>query len=61
MAQTILERPEQFHVLRLNEKLDVLYPAVGRWFEQGRELFMYHTGDPVRSYRLALRLLQGAL
>jgi hypothetical protein len=44
MAQTILERREQFHVLRLNEKLDALYPAVQRWFEQGRERFMQGTG-----------------
>src|SRR4029077_6461807 len=39
MAQTIVERREQFHVLRLNEKLDALNPAVQRWLEQGRDLF----------------------
>src|SRR5262249_54870609 len=58
MVQTILERREQFHVLRLNEKLDALYPAVQRWFVQGREMFMRRTGDPVRSQQSALRLLQ---
>ena len=58
MAQTILERREQFHVLRLNEKLDALYPAVQRWLEQGRDLFMHGTGDPVRSQQMALRSLQ---
>ena len=30
VAKTIQERREQFHVLRLNEKLDALYPAVQR-------------------------------
>jgi len=58
LAQTILERREQFHVLRLNEKLDALSPAVQRWFEQGRALFMRATGDPVRSQQMALRSLQ---
>ena len=58
MVQTILERREQFHVLRLNEKLDALYPAVQRWFAQGREIFMQQTGDPVRSHQMALRSLQ---
>jgi DHA2 family multidrug resistance protein len=58
LANTIQERREQFHVLRLNEKLDALYPAVQRWFEQGREVFMQQTGDPVRSQQMALRSLQ---
>ncbi len=58
LAQTIQERREQFHVLRLNEKLDALYPAVGRWFGQGREYFMRQTGDPVGSQQMALRTLQ---
>ena len=58
MAQTMVERREQFHVLRLNEKLDALYPAVQRWLEQGRGLFMHGTGDPVRSQQMALRSLR---
>jgi MFS transporter, DHA2 family, multidrug resistance protein len=58
MAQTILERREQFHVLRLNEKLDAVNPAVQGWLQQGRELFMQRTGDPVRSQQMALRSLQ---
>jgi MFS transporter, DHA2 family, multidrug resistance protein len=58
VANTVQERREQFHVLRLNEKLDALYPAVQQWFEQGREFFMQITGDPVRSYQMALRSLQ---
>jgi MFS transporter, DHA2 family, multidrug resistance protein len=58
VAQTILERREQFHVLRLNEKLDALYPTVERLFERGREFFMRATGDPVRSQQMVLRSLQ---
>src|SRR5262249_40746124 len=58
VAQTIQERREQFHVLRLNEKLDALYPAVGRWFEQGQEYFMHRGGDAVHSRQMALRALQ---
>jgi DHA2 family multidrug resistance protein len=58
LAQTLQERREQFHVLRLNERLDALYPAVGRWFEQGRDYFMRSTGDSVRSRQMALRTLQ---
>jgi DHA2 family multidrug resistance protein len=49
VAKTIQDRREQFHVLRLNERLDALYPAVQRWFEQGREFFTHSTGDPVRA------------
>src|SRR5262249_3202498 len=58
VAQTILERREQFHVLRLNENLDALYPAVQQWFERGRRILMQGTGDPVRSQHMALRALQ---
>jgi len=58
VAQTMVERREQFHVLRLNEKLDALYPAVHQWFERGSEFFMHGNGDPVRSYQMALRSLQ---
>src|SRR5262249_50063550 len=58
VAQTIQERREQFHVLRLNEKLDALYPAVGQWVEQGQSYFIRSTGDPVRSQQMALRTVQ---
>ena len=58
MAQTILERREQFRVLQLNETLDALYPAVQRWFGQRCEFFQHGTGDPVRSQQMALRALQ---
>jgi hypothetical protein len=35
IAQTILERREQFHTLRLNEDLDSLNPTVNQFFTQG--------------------------
>jgi DHA2 family multidrug resistance protein len=58
LAQTIQDRREQFHVLRLNEKLDPLHPAVHEWFERGRDFFMSRTGDPVRSQHMTLRALE---
>jgi DHA2 family multidrug resistance protein len=58
VAQTIQERREQFHVLRLNEKLDSLYPAVHHWLAQGQDFFLRGTGDPVRAQQMTLRGLQ---
>jgi MFS transporter, DHA2 family, multidrug resistance protein len=58
VAQTIQERREQFHVLRLNEKLDSLYPAVHQWFAKGQDFFLRMTGDPVRAQQMTLRGLQ---
>src|SRR4029450_7384873 len=34
VAQTILDRREQFHVLRLNERLDTVNPAVNQFLAQ---------------------------
>ncbi|MGD0768418.1 MAG: DHA2 family efflux MFS transporter permease subunit [Tepidisphaeraceae bacterium] len=58
VAQTILERREQFHTLRLNEKLDVLNPAVRELFTQGQSFFLQHTGDAPLSRRLTLQALE---
>ena len=58
VAQTIQERREQFHVLRVNESLDALSPAVARWFMQGRDYFTHAFGDSVRAGKMALRALQ---
>lgn len=57
VAQTIQERREQFHVLRLNEKLDSLNPAVHQFIQQGQGFFLQHTGDATGSQRLALGVL----
>jgi len=58
IAQTIQERREQFHILRLNEHLDSLNPAVTQLFHQGQSFFLQHTGDAVLSQRLSLQALQ---
>ena len=58
VAQTIQERREQFHILRLNEKLDSLYPPVQQWMAQGREFYLRSTGDPVGAQQMTLRGLQ---
>ena len=58
IAQTIQERREQFHILRLNEHLDSLNPAVTQLFQRGQAFFLQHTGDAVLSQRLSLQALQ---
>lgn len=58
VAQTILERREQFHTLRLNEKLDPFNPAVQSLFTQGRAFFLQHTGDITASTKMTLATLQ---
>jgi DHA2 family multidrug resistance protein len=57
LGQTIVERREQFHTLRLNEKLDPLNPAVTQFFVQGREFFLRQTGDAPLSDQLASQSL----
>src|SRR5260221_967422 len=58
VAQTVLERREQFHTLRLNEKLDSLNPALNQWFEQAQAFFYQQTGDLPTSRNMALEALQ---
>jgi DHA2 family multidrug resistance protein len=58
VAQTILERREQFHTLRLNEHLDPLNPAVSQLAAQNQAFFLQHNGDPALSQQLALQALQ---
>src|SRR5262249_18123961 len=58
VAQTILERREQFHTLRLNERLDSLNPAVNQLFQQGQEFFLQHTGDSPLSLQMTLQGLE---
>src|SRR5262249_58121058 len=59
MAQTIQERREQFHALRLNEGLDPFQPAVTQTLHDGAAFFYQNTGDPVLSQNMTLQLLQG--
>jgi DHA2 family multidrug resistance protein len=54
-----LERRQRFHVLRLNETLDPLNPAVREVLARGQAFFYQHTGDAPASLRMTLQSLQG--
>jgi DHA2 family multidrug resistance protein len=58
IAQTILQRREQVHTLRLNEHLDPLNPAVTELFARGQPFFQQLSGDPVASQQMTLQALQ---
>jgi DHA2 family multidrug resistance protein len=58
VAQTVHERREQFHALRLNEGLDALNPAVGAFLDPARAFFVRHTGDAPLSGQMALQAMQ---
>ena len=60
VAQTIQERREQFHALRLNENLDLLNPAVTDVLHRGHDFFYQYTGDPAQSASMTLQFLQNA-
>jgi len=60
VAQTIQERRDQFHTLRLNEQLDSLNPAVTQALGQGQSFFMQHFGDAPLARRLSLSVLEHA-
>ncbi len=57
VAQTIQERRDQFHSLRLGENLDRFNPAVNSYLHQARSLFLHQTGDPVAAKQMALQTL----
>jgi DHA2 family multidrug resistance protein len=57
VAQTVQERREQFHTLRLNEHLDPFNPAVNELFYQGKLFFLQHTGDLPLSTKMTLAAL----
>jgi len=57
LAQTLQERREQFHVLRLNEGLDALNPIVSQTLAQAQPFFMKLTGDAPLSRLLLLKAL----
>ena len=58
LAQTMQERRDQFHTLRLGESLDPLNPAVTSFLEQARGAFLQQTGDPLAAQQLALQALE---
>ena len=58
MGQTIAERREIFHALRLNENLDQFNPAVNSYFEQADATFLQQTGDPAAAHQMTLQSLE---
>jgi DHA2 family multidrug resistance protein len=58
MAQTVQERREQFHILRVNESLDGLNPLVRQFLNQGTQFFKQANGDVPHSKLMALQLLE---
>jgi len=57
VGQTIQERRDQFHSLRLGENLDPLNPAVNSYLNQVQPGFLQQTGDPVAAKQMALQSL----
>jgi DHA2 family multidrug resistance protein len=57
LGQTITERREQFHSLRLGEYLDPLNPAVTSFLAQAKPGYLQQTGDPVGAQQMALQSL----
>jgi DHA2 family multidrug resistance protein len=58
MAQTMQERRDQLHTLRLGESLDPFSPAVESFLDQTRALFLQQTGDPAAAQQLAWQALE---
>ena len=58
LAQTMQERRDQFHTLRLGEFLDPFNAAVVSFLDQARALFLQQTGDPVAAQQLAWQALE---
>ena len=57
MAQTIQERREQFHTLRLNEHLDPFQPLLQTARQQGQQFFLQRTGDPAASRHMTMQVI----
>jgi DHA2 family multidrug resistance protein len=57
LAQTLQERREQFHDLRLNEWLTRFHPAVNLYSKHLQEYFVQRTGDSTLSHRMAVQVL----
>jgi DHA2 family multidrug resistance protein len=58
MAQTLQERRDQFHTLRLGEFLDPFNPAAQSFLEQAQARFLQQTGDPAAAQQLAWQALE---
>ena len=58
MAQTLHERRDQFHTLRLGEQLDPLNPAVNSFIDQVQAQVQLQTGDPAAIHQLAWQAVE---
>jgi DHA2 family multidrug resistance protein len=58
MAQTLHERRDEFHTLRLGEYLDPFNPAVRSFLEQAQARFLQQSGDPAGAQQLAGQALE---
>jgi MFS transporter, DHA2 family, multidrug resistance protein len=58
LAQTVHERRDQFHALRLGEHLDPFNPAVQSFLHQAQARFLQQTGDPAAAQQLAWQALE---
>jgi DHA2 family multidrug resistance protein len=58
LAQTVQERRDQFHSLRLGESLDPFNAAARSFLDQASGPFLQQTGDPVAAQQLALQALE---
>jgi len=58
MGQTITERREIFHALRLNESLDPFNPAVNSYLAQVQPGYLQQTGDPAAAQQMAWQSLE---
>ena len=57
IAQTIQERREQFHTLRLGEYLDRFNPALNSFARQSQSAFFRQTGDPAPAKGMSWQVL----
>jgi DHA2 family multidrug resistance protein len=58
VAQTLQERRDQFHTLRVGENLDPFNPDVSSFLEQAQALFFQQTGDAASARQMALQSLE---
>jgi DHA2 family multidrug resistance protein len=58
MAQTIQERRDQFHILRIGELLDSFNANVVSFLDQAQALFLQQGGDPSAAQQLAWQGLE---
>jgi len=58
LGQTITERRDTFHALRLGDNLDTLNPAVNDYLAQVQPGYLQQTGDPVSAQQMAWQSLE---